>query len=65
MLRYGIANWQVGRNCLWVKKLVELGYPILFMIHGKGICETGPEHSFARLGKHLKEKLEGGDILAL
>lgn len=39
--RAAMGGWEVGRNRYFVKKLVELDIPILFMIHGKAVIEVG------------------------
>jgi N-dimethylarginine dimethylaminohydrolase len=39
--RYGRGPWRRGHEVLIARRLMELGCPILYTIHGKGVCETG------------------------
>lgn len=55
--RYGLAPWRRGPEVLLTKKLVELGCPILYTIHGKGVLELGgngiwldPKHLLIGIG---------------
>jgi len=40
--RYGHASFKRGLEPHFLKFLVKLGCPILYMVHGDGIYETGP-----------------------
>lgn len=55
--RYGLAPWRRGPEVLITKKLVEIGCPILYTIHGKGVLELGgngiwldPKHLIVGIG---------------
>lgn len=37
--RYGYAPWRRGREVNLAKRLMELGCPILYTVHGKGVLE--------------------------
>jgi N-dimethylarginine dimethylaminohydrolase len=39
--RYGRGPWRRGQEVLLARKLMELGCPILYTVHGKGVCEIG------------------------
>ena len=39
--RYGLAPWRRGFEALLARKLMELGCPILYTIHGRGVLELG------------------------
>jgi N-dimethylarginine dimethylaminohydrolase len=39
--RYGLAPWRRGFEALLARRLGELGCPILYTIHGRGVLELG------------------------
>jgi N-dimethylarginine dimethylaminohydrolase len=56
--RYGKAAYRRGFEVLIGKKLMELGCPILYTVHGKGVLEAGgvcqwidPEHLVIGMGR--------------
>ena len=40
--RFGHGSWKRGLNPHFQKFLSSIGCPILYMVHGNGICEVGP-----------------------
>lgn len=55
--RYGRGPWRRGHEVLLARKLIALGCPILFTVHGKGVAELGgnalwldPAHIIVGLG---------------
>lgn len=55
--RYGLAPWRKGHEVLMFKKLAEIGCPVLYTLHGKGVLELGgngqwldPKHLIIGLG---------------
>lgn len=40
--RFGHGSWKRGLNPHFQKFLTSIGCPILYMVHGNGICEVGP-----------------------
>ena len=40
--RFGHGSWKRGLNPHFQKFLASIGCPILYMVHGGGICEVGP-----------------------
>lgn len=44
--RYGLAAWRRGHEVYLYKKMAEIGCPILFTTHGKGVLELGGNGQF-------------------